>query len=160
MFQFARKRNARLDPSAAAFAEAAPAQQPHYFFIQNPDGTRTQHFGIPPAEYQQACHGLPSREFFRCACGSGLRSSCWAIISPVSGFSSIHSVAFPGSFDCGNPLVNSFAPVGRFRCGFNSSPGGQLVKGWRWSLMIVCGYNHSFEMINHHAAGMILQNAC
>lgn len=32
---------------------AAPQQQPHYFFIQNPDGSRTQHFGIPPAEYQQ-----------------------------------------------------------------------------------------------------------
>lgn len=33
---------------------AMPAQQtPHYFFIQNPDGTRTQHYGIPPAEYQQ-----------------------------------------------------------------------------------------------------------
>mmetsp|Transcript_138281 Transcript_138281/g.195726 ORF Transcript_138281/g.195726 Transcript_138281/m.195726 type:complete len:122 (+) Transcript_138281:66-431(+) len=29
------------------------APQPHYFFIQNPDGTRTQHFGLPPAEYQQ-----------------------------------------------------------------------------------------------------------
>ncbi|CAL1150080.1 unnamed protein product [Cladocopium goreaui] len=38
-------------------AEAAPQQQPHYFFIQNPDGSRTQHFGIPPAEYQQAKGG-------------------------------------------------------------------------------------------------------
>ena len=28
--------------------------QPHYFFIQNPDGSRTQHFGVPPSEYQQA----------------------------------------------------------------------------------------------------------
>ncbi|CAJ1457544.1 unnamed protein product [Effrenium voratum] len=27
--------------------------QPHYFFIQNPDGSRTQHFGVPPSEYQQ-----------------------------------------------------------------------------------------------------------
>jgi len=38
-------------------AEAAPQQQPHYFFIQNPDGSRTQHFGFPPAEYQQAKGG-------------------------------------------------------------------------------------------------------
>eukprot|EP00913_Durusdinium_trenchii_P034179 g31987.t1 len=58
---------------------AQPMMQPHYFFIQNPDarmleettpmsqrfnlvgrwvdatedGSRTQHYGIPPSEYQQ-----------------------------------------------------------------------------------------------------------
>lgn len=124
--------------------EAAPAQQPHYFFIQNPDGTRTQHFGIPPAEYQQACL-LGSSSDARVVVDS---------VHPV-GQSSHRFQVFvryipyhsPG-VSKGNPLVQ-LVPL-------------PLVKGpsWCWSVMILCGYNHSFEMINHHAAGMILQNAC